>query len=151
MEAPCFNSNIKVNLREVRPWHASSASTDEKILSNHKLLFWLKMGKAGVRVGQADDGGEVQVGNDRLQWQAGQRCQVHVQSSVSRLIVSALSLSFSCSIFRPVLSDRNRDIPRPIWAYLNILGLKGVMVPILFGNHLPINDWPYSKGFMKDT
>ena len=32
---------------------------------------------------------------------------------------------------------------------LSILGLGGVRVPILFGNDLPMNDWPYSKGFMK--
>ena len=32
---------------------------------------------------------------------------------------------------------------------LNILGLGGVRVPILFGNDLPRNDLPYSKGFMK--
>ena len=37
------------------------------------------MGKAGVGVGQVDDGGEVQVGDDHLHWQAGQRCQAHVQ------------------------------------------------------------------------
>ena len=32
---------------------------------------------------------------------------------------------------------------------LNILGLGGVRVPILFGNDLLWNDLPYSKGFMK--
>ena len=32
---------------------------------------------------------------------------------------------------------------------LSILGLGGVRVPILFGNDLPMNDWPYSKGFRK--
>ena len=32
---------------------------------------------------------------------------------------------------------------------LNIFGLGGVRVPILFGNYLPRNDLPYSKGFMK--
>ena len=32
---------------------------------------------------------------------------------------------------------------------LNILGLGGVRVPILFGNELPMNDRPYSKGIMK--
>ena len=28
-------------------------------------------------------------------------------------------------------------------------GVGWVRVPILFGNDLPMNDWPYSKGFMK--
>ena len=32
---------------------------------------------------------------------------------------------------------------------LCILGLVCVRVPILFGNDLPMNDWPISKGFMK--
>ena len=32
---------------------------------------------------------------------------------------------------------------------LRILGLGGVRVPILFGNDLLWNIWPYSKGFMK--
>ena len=32
---------------------------------------------------------------------------------------------------------------------LSTLGLGGVRVPILFGNDLTMNDWPYSKGFMK--
>ena len=32
---------------------------------------------------------------------------------------------------------------------LNIFGLGGVRVPILFGNDLPRNDLTYSKGFMK--
>ena len=32
---------------------------------------------------------------------------------------------------------------------LNIFGLGGVRVPILFGNDLPRNDLSYSKGFMK--
>ena len=40
------------------------------------------MGKAGVGVGQVDDGGEVQVGDDHLHWQAGQRCQAHVKFSL---------------------------------------------------------------------
>ena len=31
----------------------------------------------------------------------------------------------------------------------NIFGLGGVRVPILFGNYLPTNDLPYSKGFMR--
>ena len=81
-KAASFNFNIKVNLREVGLWPTSSFSTDEKILSNNKLLFWLEMGKAGVGVGQVDDGGEVQVGDDHLHWQAGQRCQAHVKFSL---------------------------------------------------------------------
>ena len=32
---------------------------------------------------------------------------------------------------------------------LNIFGLGGVRVPILFGNYFPRSDLPYSKGFMK--
>ena len=32
---------------------------------------------------------------------------------------------------------------------LSIYGFGGVRVPILFGNDLPMNDWPYSKGFRK--
>ena len=32
---------------------------------------------------------------------------------------------------------------------LNKFGLGGVRAPILFGNDLPRNNWPFSKGFMK--
>ena len=44
----------------------------------------------------------------------------------------------------------------PIWPSLfwcirtlNIFGMGGVRVPILFGNDLPMHDFPYSKGFIK--
>ena len=33
--------------------------------------------------------------------------------------------------------------------YLNMLGLGGVRVPIIFGNDLLCNDLPYSKGLIK--
>ena len=41
-------------------------------------------------------------------------------------------------------TDRGHIVPP-----LNILRLFGVRVPIIFGNHKPMNDCPYSKGFMK--
>ena len=52
----------------------------------------------------------------------------------------------------PLMNNDYQGSINPIWVYLNtgnILGLSGVRVPILFGNDLPLNDWPYSKGFMK--
>ena len=62
-----FNSDVKVRLRRVRPRRTSSLSTNTEILSNDNLLFGLEMGKGGMGVGQADDGGEVQIGDDHLQ------------------------------------------------------------------------------------
>ena len=46
--------------------HVHTFSTDTKILADNNLFFGLEMDKGGVGVGQADDGGEVQVGDDRL-------------------------------------------------------------------------------------
>ena len=53
------------------------------------------------------------------------------------------------TLFTPAYLSLSKTEGEDIVPPLNVLGLGGVRVPILFGNHLPMNDWPYSKGFMK--
>ena len=47
------------------------------------LFLGLQVGKGSCGVGQADEGGEVEVGDDNLQGQDWQRCQAHPQTSLS--------------------------------------------------------------------
>ena len=62
-KTPAYNFHFKVSFRtEVSiPW-----SRQRKVLPSQKLFGGLEVGEGGVGVGQADQGGEVQVGGHRL-------------------------------------------------------------------------------------
>ena len=73
------------------------------------------MGKAGVRVGQADNGGEVQVGDDCLHWQAGQRCQAHVQLFLGVKIESECGITI-LQLFNISTQRKRKHGPMDIYA-----------------------------------
>ena len=51
------------------------------------------------------------------------------------------------NLFAPTYISISKTRKGTLWPLFNILGLKGVTASILFENHLPMNDWPYSKRF----
>ena len=80
-KASCFHLHIEV-VRRVRRVRRGSFR-DWVVLPNNMLFLRLQVGKGRCGVGQADEGGEVEVGDDNLQGQDWQRCQAHPQTTLS--------------------------------------------------------------------
>ena len=56
---------------------------------------------------------------------------------------------FLLTLWQPAYLSVSKNQGGSHCAPQNNFGLGGVRVPILFGNDLPMNDLPYSKGFVK--
>ena len=56
--------------------------TKREVLPFYKLFLGLQVGQGGGGGGQADEGGEVEVGGNLLQWQKRQGCQAHLKTTV---------------------------------------------------------------------
>ena len=86
-----------------------------------------------------------------------ERCPKENQNFVSHFIhiqifqIEISSLSLILTLLKPAYLrvSKNQGGVAHCAPPQNILGLGGVMVPILFGNDLLWDDLPYSKGFMK--
>ena len=62
--------------------------TKREVLPFYKLFLGLQVGQGGGGGGQADEGGEVEVGGNLLQRQKRQGCQTHLQRVISRTCTS---------------------------------------------------------------
>ena len=134
--------------KQARRWNLGETKFLSPKLVNIKSFppnWWI----SSVSFEGCSDSLRVQIANAMSDILPKYLCGWSMLGNVSSFAVVGKKVKIETDVFNPIYPGLFEHIRYRGGPPLSILGFSGVRVPILFGNDLPMNDWPYSKGFRK--